>query len=78
MGTVYFACGCSVTREMGGGPILQVRVCSEHRKNTDVQNALGAQQAAVEALSQAMKSAHNDVSPMEIEQAARAASGERY
>lgn len=78
MGTAaaHYGCGCSTTMTMGGGPIVSVQVCQRHREHACVKAALEAQQRALRELGAAMRLAHNDVSPLEIEQAERGE--ERY
>ena len=72
---VNYGCGCASSRS---GEINTIRPCAVHRQHPAFQAALQAQERACQQMRAAMVAAHNDVSPMQIEQAERAASGERY
>lgn len=70
MGSVVFGCGCSVTSDMYSHQLVSVTPCSRHRRHEAVAKA-------IEGLREAMRVAHADVSPMQIEQEERSGEDRR-
>lgn len=68
-GSFHQRCGCSHT--MSDGRLTAVHVCSRHGQDERVQAALRAQHTALLALAEAVRQAHADVSPLQVEQEER-------
>lgn len=75
---VYLACGCTSSQPVGGGGPVEVRPCSRHRELGVVRLALDTVAKAQEELRLALRKAHEELPPLQIEQEERGACGERY
>ena len=74
--SVAYACGCQFHLPRGVGGPVSVLPCSRHRQLGLVSAALGAVERAQEQLAVALKKAHEELPPMQIEQEERQASGD--